>query len=116
MDIFSDLSSSLFPKYLKRRHSNLFQLSNVGCLSLGKAVTKLRIEQHKFLEMSIVLHKVENIVIVDWIPKLSVTNLDDYRHCTQFSCCNQSFFEGISELNWFTETWNINFKTNTFVQ
>jgi hypothetical protein len=65
--------------------------------------------------MSIVLHEVENIVVVYWIPYLSVTNLDDYWHCTELGCCNQRFFEGISELNWFTETWNVNFKTNALV-
>jgi len=74
MNILSHFCSGLAPKNLMRRHRYLFKLTDVRSFSLSQFFTKFRIKKHKFFKMSVVLHKVENIVVVHWISYLSIAN------------------------------------------
>jgi len=77
MNILPHFRSGLAPQNLMRRHRYLLELSDVRSFSLSQFLTKVLIKEHKLFEMGIVLHKIENIVVVHWISKLCIADQDD---------------------------------------
>lgn len=115
MKIFPNFGSCIHKKLVSVGHCHSFHLSNELCFDLDQVCHELWIEQDHVITPRDVVHIEHDVIIVDRVSQLSLTDLHNRWH-VQFASSSHGFLECLDKLEWLSKAFQIKFKDDDVVE